>query len=220
MAIRLKNDPNMNSALHKAGYVDNGTADNASTGTYYLTNDPTHYEIQRTNTFEFQVPGLTTKLTQLGVSIPQNTYALDNADDILKISVAKSFVPHFTQSVIQVKRGNNTMKFAGAPEFTNGQLILNDYIGAGTKDVLMAWQNQSYDVRTEKVGLASDYKMDAYLIEYTPDFQVVRSWKLLGCWISSLTEDDYNYDSAEKHTITATIEYDKAWIDIDDIEQE
>lgn len=204
MAINLQN-VDRPSTLHEAG---------DRLGTYYLTDNPKYYEIQRSNNFVFYVSGLSKAF-----NIANNKYAQDNADDVIKISVNKATVPHFTQSAIQVKRGNNTMKFAGAPEFGSGSIDLNDYIGAGTKDVLLAWQNKSYDVRTEKVGLASDYKKDAYLLEYTPDYQLVRTWKLMGCWISGLSEGEYSHDSADKHTITATIEYDKAWIDISDVEE-
>lgn len=203
-------------------------ADKASTlnvagdklGTYYLTDNPKYYEIQRSNNFLFYVSGLSKKIGHAdGFDIKAlNAYAYENADDIIKISVNKASVPHFTQSTIQVKRGNNTMKFAGVPEFGSGSIELNDYIGAGTKEVLLAWQSQAYNVHTEKVGLASDYKKDAYLLEYTPDYQLVRTWKLMGCWISGLSEGEYSHDSADKHTISATIEYDKAWIDLSDVE--
>lgn len=204
MAINLQN-VDRPSTLHEAG---------DRLGTYYLTDNPKYYEIQRSNNFVFYVSGLSKAF-----NIANNKYAQDNADDVIKISVNRATVPHFTQSAIQVKRGNNTMKFAGVPEFGSGSIDLNDYIGAGTKDVLLAWQNKSYDVRTEKVGLASDYKKDAYLLEYTPDYQLVRTWKLMGCWISGLSEGEYSHDSADKHTISATIEYDKAWIDISDVEE-
>lgn len=204
MAINLQN-VDRPSTLHEAG---------DRLGTYYLTDNPKYYEIQRSNNFVFYVSGLSKAF-----NIANNKYAQDNADDVIKISVNRATVPHFTQSTIQVKRGNNTMKFAGVPEFGSGSIDLNDYIGAGTKDVLLAWQNKSYDVRTEKVGLASDYKKDAYLLEYTPDYQLVRTWKLMGCWISGLSEGEYSHDSAEKHIISATIEYDKAWIDISDVEE-
>lgn len=205
MAINLQN-MDKPSTLHEQG---------EKLGTYYLTDNPKYYEIQRTNTFKFYVRGLSNSL-----NIPNNTYAQTNADEVLTISVSKASVPHFKTSPIAVKRGNNTMKFAGAPEFDSGSIELNDYIGAGTKDILLAWQAQAYDVRTEKVGLATDYKRDAYLLEYTPDFQLVRTWKLFGCWISGLQEGEYSHDSSEKKSITATIEFDKAWIDMSDIETE
>ena len=203
----------INNAL-KASTVHNNEDTGAFKGTFNLANNPQQYEIQRSNNFEFYVEGLSKTLP----SIPNNTAAWDNADDVIRISVSKAFIPHFTQSAIEVKRGNNTMKFAGAPSFSSGQIELNDYIGAGTKDVLLAWQRQSYDINTEKVGLASDYKKDAYLLEYTPDYQLIRTWKLQGCWISALSEGEFSHDSADKHTISCTIEYDRAFIDTTDIE--
>ena len=191
------------------------TYENPKTGTYYLANNPQLYEIQRTNNFAFYTTGLKDLISGLVVNDP--TAEMD-ADGVIELAVSKSSVPHFSQSAIQVKRGNNTIKFAGVPEFKSGSLQVNDYIGSGIKDVLMAWQQKSYDVNTEKVGLAKDYKIDANLIEYTPDYQVVRTWKLIGCWISEISEDDYNHDSNDKHTISVTIEYDKAYIDKSSIE--
>lgn len=211
-------------ATQKGIYINNALKsstvnkqdDNAFKGTWNLANNPQQYEIQRTNNFEFYIEGLSTSLP----TIVQNTTAQKNAEDVIRISCSKGFVPHFTQNVIEVKRGNNTMKFAGTPTWQAGQIELNDYIGLGTKEVLMAWQRLSYDYSTEKVGLASDYKKDGYLLEYTPDYQLVRTWKLCGCWISGLSEGEFNHESAEKHTIQCTIEYDRAFIDTSDITSE
>lgn len=181
-------------------------------GTHYLADNPQYFEIQRNNNFMFYIEGLANSL-----NIVNNKYAESNPEDVLRLAVSSSFVPHFQQSPIVVKRGNNAMKFAGTPEFQSGSIKLDDFIGSGAKDVLMAWQGLAYNIETEKVGLASDYKRDAHLIEYTPDYQIVRTWKLKGCWISNLSEDEYNHESADKHTVTATIEYDKAFIDTSDI---
>ncbi|MBO7697178.1 MAG: hypothetical protein J6T10_31485 [Methanobrevibacter sp.] len=46
------------------------------------------------------------------------------------------------------------------------------------------------------------------MVEYTPDYQAVRKWVLRGCWISQISEDNYNNEENSKHTITATIQYD------------
>jgi hypothetical protein len=188
----------------------NAQGNSMITGTYYLANNPDIYEIQRTNNFVFYTSGLKDIIDSDTIG---NDYAFTNADDIIQLSVSKSSVPHFSQQAIQVKRGNNTMKFAGVPEFKSGSLTVIDYIGSGVKDILMAWQQKSYDVNTEKVGLAKDYKIKAYLLEYTPDTQLVRTWRLEGCWISEITEDEYNHESNDKHTIQVTIEYDKAFME-------
>jgi hypothetical protein len=145
---------------------------------------------------------------------------IKNAQEVLRVSVNKAFVPHFTQEIVTIKRGNSTLKYAGVPSFGEGTLDFHDFIGAEPKAVLMAWQNLSYDVRTETVGCVmpghQPYKKDCYLIEYGPDYCHVRTWKLYGCWISSISEDDYTADSGDKHMVHCTIQYDHAEIDMTD----
>lgn len=193
----------------------NSTIDTAGDrlGTYYLADNPKYFEPQRGNTFMFYVDGLSNKL-----DIPNNAYARANADDVIQLSVKSSSVPHFTTEKLTINRGNSQMHFAGKSTFGDGKLAVHDYIGAGTKDILMAWQKKAYNPDTEKTGLASDYKMDAYLLEYTPEYQLVRTWKLYGCWISGLTEQDYDHDTADNKLIDVSIIYDKAIIDNSDIE--
>lgn len=189
--------------------INDGSTPGTPIGTYHLANNPNIYEIARTNNFEFIVTDID-GILKAGSS----TVSYANAQEVIRMSVVSCPIPHFSQSVIEVKRGNTTLKYAGVPTFDAGQLVLNDYIGADTAGVLEAWQNLSYNVRTEKVGLSSDYKKDCYLIEYSPDYQAVRKWIMRGCWISGLSETDMDNDNNEKKRITATIQYDRAELDI------
>lgn len=186
-------------------------------GTYHLADNPDIYEIQRSNNFEFVVTGLD-NIQRAGTLGMENSAVIKNAQEVIRLSVASCPIPHFDQSVIELRRGNSVLKYAGVPSFPSGQVVLNDFIGANTKEALMAWQNKSYDVTTEKVGLVEDYKKTCYLLEYSPDYQLIRTWKLFGCWISSLSEQDYNNDQNNIHQITATIQYDHAQIDTSSIE--
>ena len=182
-------------------------------GTYHLADNPALYEPARTNNFEFLVSDIDDLLLE-GTSTKANITEKDhirNGQEVIRISVSAASVPHYSMGVIDVKRGNNTMHFAGTPTFNNQTLVLNDYMGARTKDVLLAWKALSYDVGTEKVQRASKYKKNCQLIEYTPDYEeIVRVWDMKGCWISELDEDQFNHETNEKKTITATIVYDKA----------
>ena len=178
-------------------------------GTYHLADNPNLYEIQRSNNFEFII----SDFDNLPPAGNLTGDPLTNGQQIIRMSVSGSSVPHFSQEVISVRRGNSVIKFAGVPSFPDGRLIVNDYIGAATKEYLMAWQNLSYNVITEKVGLVQDYKKDCTLVEYSPDYQVVRSWKLYGCWISNIEEDSYDSDANGARRVTATIQYDHAQID-------
>lgn len=188
------------------------TAADTNIGTYYLADNPRYFEPQRTNSFEFYVQDLNKQLD----NIPNNSWAWMNAEEILRLSVKSSSVPHFTTAPITINRGNSQMHFAGKSQFGDGEFVVHDYIGAGTKDMLLAWQRQVYDPNTDKTGLASDYKKDAYLLEYTPEHQLVRTWKLYGCWITEISEENYDHEDAKDKMLTVKFKYDRAKLDFSD----
>lgn len=182
-------------------------------GAYHLSDNPALYEVQRGNNFEFVVTGIDNILRVDADEGDDNAY-ITNAAQTLRFSVVQASIPMFSQEPITIRRGNSVMKAAGVPTFPDGSLVVNDFIGADTKSALMAWQNLSYNVKTERVGKMADYKKTCYLCEYTPDYQLVRTWKMLGCWVSGLQEDDFNMEDGNKKTITATIQYDKAFMEL------
>lgn len=207
----------------------NSTADQVASktpgfefGTYQMFDRPDIYEPQRTNNFEFIVTGLDTngRLKKAGLisTDTSNSSYIENGAEIIRISLKQAFIPSFSQKSIQVQRGNTTINYAGVPSFDGGNIQLNDYIGANSYEVLAAWQNLSYNVATEKVGLAADYKKTCWVCEYTPDYQLVKKWKLYGCWISQLSCDNLNYDQNSIVGITAKITYDRAMIDYSDLD--
>lgn len=132
------------------------------------------------------------------------------AQEILKLNVTNAPVPHFQLQKLSYKRGNDTVNFAGTPEFQDGEITVDDVVGMDTKSILMAWQGLAYNVHTRKGGRMKDYKKNATLIEYTQDFEQIRSWTLYGCWISNVTEDAFNKEQDGKRAVRATIVYDRA----------
>lgn len=186
-------------------------------GVYHFADNAQLFDVQRNNAFEFVVTGLDNLLRAGAVGNESNAY-IANAQDVLRLSVVGAPIPHFTQEEVEIKRGNSTLYYAGVPTFSEGTLTFNDFVGADTKSALMAWQNLSYNVKNQTVGSVADpatnYKKDCYLIEYTPDFKPVRTWRLYGCWIKGLQEGDYSYEDGGKHQITATVRYDRAEIDL------
>lgn len=193
-------------------------AETFATGAYHLSDFPTLYEPARSNTFEFIVPfaeQLTKAVFRAGYSGTEADAVLNKAqmEEYLRLSVVSATVPTFSQEPITIRRGNSVMKAAGLPTFKTGSLVINDFIGADGKSILMAWQNLSYNVKTEKVGRMADYKIDCSLIEFTPDYEPINTWTLRGCWISNLEMPDFNQEDGGKRQITATIEYDSAYLE-------
>lgn len=190
--------------------------ENRTNGAYHLADNPNLYEVQRSNNFVFVVTGLGRLLRASALTEDETDY-IDNVEEVIRISARASSVPHFSQETIEVRRGNSVVKYAGVPSFSDMSVTLDDFIGADTKSALMAWQRLSYDSTSEKVGYASSYKKDCELIEYAPDNQtMVRYYELKGCWISGISEDNHDNDSTGKRAVTATIQYDKAFMKMPD----
>ena len=148
------------------------------------------------------------------------TEKITNAQETLKLNVVQAPVPHFSLQKLAYKRGNDTVTFAGVPEFSDGEITVDDVVGADTKSILMAWQNLAYNVHTRKGGRMKDYKKNCTLIEYTQDFEQVRSWRLYGCWVQNITEDPFNKESDGARKIRASIVYDRAEMIMDKEENE
>lgn len=196
--IRLKTEP---STINQLG---------DKIGTYYLSDNANIYEIQRRNNFEFVVPfDLPLKKAGLLDTDTDPEDFVEEPEHVIKIACSAVDIPTYTQSVIPIRRGNTSIKFAGVPEFGSGTVTLNDYIGADVVGVMTAWQNLSYNIGTEKVGLVRDYKRDCKLLQYSPDYQLVRTWVLQGCWISGLNFGSMSSEANEKVSINATIQYDR-----------
>lgn len=180
-------------------------------GAYHLSDNPNLYEPQRNNNFEFIVTGID-NIVNAGYD---NGQRIPNAAEILKYSVVKVDVPSFQQSTIEIRRGNSVMKAAGLPTFSDGSLVVRDFIGSDSKSTLMSWQYLSYNPKTETVGRMSDYKKTCYLVEYDMDHTtIVRTWKMMGCWVSNLTEDGFDTTNGDEKQVTAQIQYDKAFMEL------
>lgn len=118
-------------------------------GAYHLANNPKMFEPARTNTFRFVVTDLD-NILRVGFDSESSdpNARIANAQEVLEFSVTRAAIPQFTQEEIVIRRGNSVVKAAGLPNFNDGSLVINDYIGADGKSVLMAWQNLAYNVDT------------------------------------------------------------------------
>lgn len=183
-------------------------------GSYHISSDIRNYEPAKSNHFSLIVHDLTNLLpADYAFDRDGETVANDymqNPDEVIKLSVKSFTPPHFNVGVITIRRGNSIVKYADVPEWTEQQIELEDYLGLNTKSAIMAWQALAYDVVHDTQGRAIDYKKDCTLVEYTPDFQQVRYWELIGCWISNVSESPFEVDGSGDRKITATLQYDRA----------
>ena len=110
----------------------------AQIGTYHLADNPQLYQPQFAFNFEFVVTDID-DIIRAGAIGNEANAKFANAQEVLRCSVVSCDVPHFSQDEIEIQRGNNKVYFAGKPSFKEGTLVVNDFIGADTKSVLMAW---------------------------------------------------------------------------------
>jgi hypothetical protein len=196
-----------------------------SLNTLHISENLAAYEAARNSFFVFYVdPSQLTNLyspdfdPDSGEASVEDGTRFDGqmASDYLRLNVVKASVPNFTIEPMEYRRGNDVVKFAGVPTFKDGSITVDDVVGLRTKDMLYAWQYLAYNPITRKGGRMKDYKKNATLIEYTQDFEQIRSWTLYGCWISNITEDPFNKEQDGKRAIRATIVYDRAIMKLDD----
>lgn len=192
-----------------------------SLNAYHISSDYANYEAARSGFFSLLIHDIDDRLvTAAFSSMPDGEEKADkikNAQEGIKLNVVKAPVPHFSIKVEQYRRGNDVVKFAGVPDFKEGSIVVDDVIGIDTKAILMAWQALAYDVKTRKGGRMASYKKNCTLIEYTQDFKQIRNWTLYGCWVSDLTEGDFDKENDGKRQITAKIEYDRAEVSINEL---
>jgi hypothetical protein len=183
----------------------------------HISTNLANYEAARTGFFSLIVDDIDNIVKASYSGDPKaasNSDKIARAQETLKLNVTKAPVPHFSLATLEYRRGNDVVKFAGVPTYDAGDITVDDVVGMDTKSILMAWQALAYNVHSRKGGRMKDYKKNCTLIEYTQDFEQVRSWTLYGCWISKINEGDFDKENDGKRQITATIEYDRAEMEL------
>lgn len=180
-------------------------------GTYHISSNLKEYEVARPNHFTFIAENMGDLIrSDFALENPSDEDLIKNGQEILKLSVTKASIPHFSINPIEIRRGNSVIKMAGNPTFDAGSLEVQDFVGLDTKSVIMAWQARAYDVINDRGGRMVNYKRNCTLVEYTPDFEEIRHWELIGCWISDITEDEFDKSADGERKISCTIQYDRA----------
>ena len=193
----------------------------ASLAAQHISSNLANYEAARSGFFTFIVDDIDGIIKASYKGDKEKAAAKDrllNAQEYLKLNVTQASVPHFSLEPLQYRRGNEVVKFAGVPTFEAGSISVDDVVGLDTKSILMAWQALAYDIHTRKGGRMKDYKKTCTLVEYTQDYEEVRSWTLYGCWISELSEENFDKANDDKRSISVTIQYDRAEMNLPKVE--
>ena len=188
----------------------------------HISTNLANYEAARNAFFtlnvDFRIPGTDTinllKPDYTGdPADAEETDYITGAEEGLRLNVTKAPVPHFSLGTEEFRRGNDVVKFATVPTWDAGTIEVDDVVGIRTKDILMSWQYLAYNPNTRLGGRMRDYKKTCTLSEYTQDYELVRTWTLEGCFITKLSEGDFDRENDGKRKITVEISYDRATIE-------
>lgn len=189
----------------------------------HISDHPEDYEAARTGFFVLLVSGLE-NLRQPSYSgeddpaIGSTDWIPSDAADTLRLNIVKCPVPHFEISTNEYRRGNDVVHFAGIPTWNGGTFVVDDIVGKRTKEILMAWLYLAYNPHTRKGGRMKDYKKNCQLIEYTQDYEPIRTWNLDGVFITKLQEDDFDRENDGPRKISADFIFDRATLATDTVE--
>lgn len=125
----------------------------------------------------------------------------------LTLSVDKFSAPKISIDTLEVHYGNNLMKYAGKAKFDDCSLTVQDYIGANVETTLFNWFKLAYDPNTQVIGLASEYKKSAKVVEYKPNGEYLRSWTLKGVWIKDMDLGEFTQEGGLRK-LNANLVYD------------
>lgn len=182
----------------------------------HIATNLANYEAARSSFFVFVVNDLSNLLKPNfhgGIDDDDainNVYDEVKAAEAIKLNVVSCDVPSWEVSTGEITRGNDKVKYAMSPSFGDGSIKVDDMIGLDTKSILYAWLRLAYDPNTFKGGRMKDYKKTCTLMEYTQDFELIRTWTIYGCFITKLDESAFDKENDEARKITATFVYDRA----------
>ena len=144
------------------------------------------------------------------------------AQEDLLLTVKKTNVPKCTINEIEIRRGNEVAKYAGTPTWDDLNIDVQDMIGLNVKKILYALRSLAYSSTTKTGGRANDYTQDGInykgykrtyiLTEYTPDKDVVTTYKIYNGWVKEVSEPDYDVENDEPRVISIVLAYDYAEI--------
>ena len=152
--------------------------------------DDVNKEVQRDNHFEVNITGV--------------------GGDIVTLAINSSSLPTLTVPQVELNHGNGVVKVAGQPEVDDVTIEVKDFVGDDVEAILYEWFTEVYNPEDDTIGMASDYKRDGYIYQYSPDESVKRTWNLYGIWPTSFDGGDMNYEGSDQKLISLTLSVDRA----------
>ena len=174
------------------------------------------YEPQRLYNFELQIIGLDQLFTanNPGTGNYSNYSSgefihFGSAAERILVACSSFNIPETSVGTIEIPHYNNTTKYAGKVSFGSATLVIEQFLGSFTEQIITTWLRCVYDMRTQNIGFKNDYAKDMFLIQYDSKGGTPRVWKLENAWPGTLPGAAWDYASDGRRQLSITINCDR-----------
>ena len=129
--------------------------------------------------------------------------------DILTLNAQSVSLPSYTFAPIIIPHLNTDIKFAGRPSLGNMNVLFLNAYNLDAIRIIEAWHYKIYQPDTEQAGFAAQYKANAHLVVYLPDFSEFKHYDVLGIWPEDVGTKDYDWAVSDHVTRQVSFSVDK-----------
>lgn len=100
--------------------------------------------------------------------------------DVINLSVSSFKLPKMENEIVTLAFQNGEVYIAGKAKTSGGSIVVKDFVDQDTLGAIMRWRNLVFSSKTDKIGLAKNYKKTVFVVLTGPNGDGVRMCKLSG----------------------------------------
>lgn len=139
----------------------------------------------------------------------QNRFVM-YVDNIPSFMIKQVSAPEFTDEVIKLDHINTYRKIRGKREWGSMSMTLYDPIVPSGAQAVMEWARLGYESVTGRAGYSDFYKKNLTLNIIGPPGDIVGEWIIVGAFLTSMSQGDFDWSSDDVVELGIEIEYDYA----------
>lgn len=174
---------------------------------FHIAQDPAKFRPGMTNTYRITIPILPEDGKLIDKTGTEGALLSDNSELVLKIANESFKEPTLSQQSVQVKRGNLVMEFPSTIDAFSSTSTWTCFVDSNSYGILYTWKCLAGDHETGEIGDPNDYWREVIVEHLTGKGEVIGTWTLHNCWISSLEGVNFDNNSAAVKTVSVTFKY-------------
>ena len=116
--------------------------------------------------------------------------------------------PSFEDETVKLDHINTYRKIRGKREWQDMDMTLYDPITPSGAQAVMDWARLSYESVTGRAGYNDFYKEDLRLHLLGPVGDVVSEWVIVGAFVTSMSQGDFDWSSSDVAELNITVAMD------------